>query len=88
MFSVVVDAKQLRKALKEIKRAESNGFDHCLAVFDLKKYGEKVSDCKIEFIDLIEKAHPKKDKLNWGRGQRVTHRYKFVDGELVPIPSD
>jgi hypothetical protein len=85
MFTVVANADQLRKALKEIEKAEANGFNYCLAVFHLKEYGSSVSDCKIEFDDICEKAHPTDASLNWGRGQRVTERNKFVDGKLIPI---
>jgi hypothetical protein len=85
MFTVVATADELRKALKEIESAEANGFNYCLAVFHLKEYGSKITDCKIEFDDLCEKAHPKDMKLNFGRGQRITERYKFVDNNLIPI---
>ena len=83
MFTVVANAKQLRKALKEIEKAEANGFNHCLAVFNLKEYGRQVSDCKLEFVDLCEKAHPTKEEFDWGRGQGVTKKYMFSDGELI-----
>ena len=85
MFTVVANAEQLRKALKEIERAEAIGFNYCLAVFHLKEYGNSISDCKIEFDDICEKAHPTDGSLNWGRGQRVTKLNKFVDGKLIPI---
>lgn len=85
MFTVVATADQLRKALKEIEKAEANGFMYCLAVFHLKEYGSSILDCKIEFDDICEKAHPTNGSLNWGRGQKVTERNKFVDGKLIPI---
>jgi len=85
MITVVANAEQLRKALKQIERAESNGFNYCLAVFDLVECGSSVSDCKIEFDGILEKAHPTDGNLNWGRGQRVTERNRFVDGKLIPI---
>jgi hypothetical protein len=85
MFTVTANAEQLRNALKEIERAEANGFNYCLAVFHLKEYGDHITDCKIEFDDLCERAHPTDGKLNWGRGQRVSQRHKFVDGKLIKI---
>ena len=82
---MTTDAEQLRKALKEIEKAEANGFMFCKAVFHLKTYGNKISECKIEFDDISEKAHPTCGSLNWGRGQRVSQRNKFINGELKPI---
>lgn len=85
MFTVVATAEELRKALKEIERAEGNGFNYCLAVFHLEEYGHKISDCKIEFDDICERAHPTDPSLNWGIGQRITELNKFADGKLIPI---
>ena len=85
MFTVTANAEQLRMALKEIERAEENGFHYCLAVFHMKEYGSTISDCKIEFDDICERAHPSNGTLNWGRGQNVTKRNKFIDGKLVII---
>lgn len=85
MFTVTANAEQLRKALNEINRAEKNGFNYCLAVFHMKEYGRSISDCKIEFDDIWEKAHPTDGRLDWGRGQNVTKRNKFIDGKLVKI---
>ena len=85
MFTVVVNAEQLRKALKEIEEAEANGFMYCQAVFHLKSYGASIDNCIIEYDDLCEKAHPTKASLDWGRGQGVTKRKKFKDGKLIPI---
>ena len=85
MFTVVANAKELRKALKDIEKAEANGFMHCQAVFHLKTYGQSIDKCVIEYDDLYEKAHPTNGSLNWGRGQRVTERNTFEKGKLKPI---
>jgi hypothetical protein len=85
MFTVVANADQLRKALKDIEKAEANGFMYCQAVFQLTSYGRSIDKCVIEYDDLCEKAHPTNGSLNWGRGQRVTERNKFVDGKLIRI---
>jgi hypothetical protein len=85
MFTVVADAKQLRDALREIENSEENGFNCCLAIFNLKEYGTDLCDCKIEFEGLIEKAHPTERGLNWGRGQSITKRKRFEDGKLIPL---
>jgi len=82
---MTTNAEQLRNALKEIEKAEANGFMYCEAVFHLKEYGSNISDCKIEFDDICEKAHPTNGSLDWGRGQRVSQRNKFVNGKLEPI---
>jgi len=82
---MTTNAEQLRKALKEIEKAEANGFLHCEAVFNLVKYGNSISDCKIEFIDISEKAHPTDGSLNWGRGQNVSKNHKFINAKLKPI---
>lgn len=80
-----INAEQLRKALKDIEKAESNGFDYCLAVFKLTSAGQFLSDCRANYSDLFEMAHPTKGKLNWGRSQSVTKHYKFKKGKLVKI---
>ncbi len=85
MFTVVANAKQLRKALKDIEKAEANGFMYCQAVFHLKSYGASIDKCIIEYDDICEKAHPTNGSLEWGRGQRVTERNRFEDGKLIPI---
>ena len=85
MFTVVANADQLRKALKDIEKAEANGFMYCQAVFHLTSYGRSIDKCVIEYDDLWEKAHSTNGSLDWGRGQRVTERNKFVDGKLIRI---
>ena len=85
MFTMTTNAEQLRKALKEIEKAEDNGFMFCKAVFHLKTYGANISECKIEFDDICEKAHPTNESLDWGRGQKVSQRNKFINGELEPV---
>lgn len=85
MFTVVANAEQLRKALKDIEKAEENGFMYCQAVFNLESYGASIDKCVIKYDNICEKAHPTNGRLDWGRGQRVTERNKFVDGKLIPI---
>ena len=80
-----IGAKALREALAEIEVAEANGFMHCLAIFKLTSAGPCIGDCRAEFSDLSERAHPTDGRLNWGRFQAVTKRHQFVDGRLVPI---
>lgn len=80
-----ISAEHLRAALKEIEAAEANGFAHCLAVFNLTSAGPCLDDCRAEYSDLSERAHPTDPKFNWGRFQRVSARYKFENGELIPI---
>lgn len=80
-----IDAEQLRKALADIEKAESNGFMHCLAVFDITQAGRMIDQCRAEYSDLSERAHPTDPNFSWGRFQNVTGRNKFVRGKLVPI---
>jgi hypothetical protein len=80
-----VDATSLRAALAEIEAAEKNGFFSCLAVFRLDSAGPMLSDCRLRYSDLFERAHPSDGRLNWGRYQGVTRRNRFKDGKLVPI---
>lgn len=81
----VINAKELREALREIEAAENNGFMHCQAVFTLASAGRCLEQCVAVYSDLYEKAHPTDARLNWGRFQGVARRNKFVDGELVRI---
>jgi len=85
MTEFCISGEELRKALREIEKAEKNGFYHCLAVFRLSSVGSMLSDCRLAFSDLWERAYPSDLRLNWGRFQNITKRYKFEDGELVPI---
>lgn len=85
MFTVTVDAEQMRKALKDIEQAEKNGFNYCLAVFDLDTYGASIHQCRLKYVDMSERAHPTDGNFNWGRGQQVSKRNKFKNGKLIPI---
>lgn len=80
-----ITEKQLRLALKDINHAKRNGFHHCVPVFQFVSASGMIEDCKANYTDLIEKAHPLDDSLNWGRMQYVTHRNRFVNGKLVPL---
>lgn len=81
-----ISADQLRKALADIEHAEGNGFMHCLAVFQLSQAGPHIDQCRADYSDLSERAHPTDPGLSWGRFQGVTRRNKFKSGKLVPIP--
>lgn len=82
-----IDAAQLRRALKDIEAAEANGFNHCLAVFRMTSAGPTLGECRAEYSDLSERAHPADPSLNWGRFQGVTRRHRFKDGHLAPLPA-
>lgn len=81
-----VTGDQLRKALADIEAAEKNGFMHCLAVFDITQAGRMIDDCRAEYSDLIEKAHPTDGNLSWGRFQGVSRNNRFEKGRLHPLP--
>ena len=79
-----IDAENLRKALADIEEAEANGFMYCLAVLKMTGSGGRdLTDCRVEYSDLWEKAHPTDGMLDWGRGQDVTKNCKFKNGKLV-----
>lgn len=80
-----ISSLELRKALEAIEDAEKNGFDYCLAVFQMTSVGPMLDQCRAAYSDLIEKAHPTDPSLDWGRFQGVSRRNMFVDGKLVPI---
>ena len=84
-MDMVIDAEQLRAALADIEKAEKNGFMYCEAVVKLVRCGQMLDQNKLEYSDMIEKAHPTNGRLDWGRFQTVTRENKFVDGELVSI---
>lgn len=84
-MELCIDANQLRAALASIEAAERNGFMHCLAVLKLSGAGEMLHENRVRYSDLIERAHPTDDRLNWGRFQRVSIRHRFHDGGLVPV---
>lgn len=80
-----ITGAELRKALAEIEAAERNGFMHCLAVYKMTEVSPMLSGCRAAYSDLCERAHPTDGSLDWGRFQGVSRRFKFHDGELVPI---
>ena len=80
-----IKAHQLRAALKRIEAAEANGFHYCEAVFQVTSCGRCLDECQATYSDLYEKAHPTDANLDWGRGQGVTQRNKFIDGTVVPL---
>lgn len=82
-MEMVMDCKNLRKALAAIEAAEARGFNHCLAVFDLASAGRSLDKCKLEYSDLYVKAHPTDPSLNWGRFQGTERRCRFENGQLV-----
>lgn len=84
-MELCIDAVQLRKALEDIEKAEANGFNYCLAVLKFVSAGPMLDQNRVEYSDMLEKAHPTDGNLDWGRFQCVSRRNKFVDGRLVPI---
>jgi hypothetical protein len=80
-----IDANQLRKALSDIEIAERNGFNYCLAVFKITQAGTMLDQCRADYSDLIEKAHPIDGKYDWGRFQDVSKKCRFENGKLIPI---
>lgn len=80
-----IRADELRVALAEIELAERNGFDHCLAIFQLKNAGRDIGECLAAYSDLSERAHPTNREYNWGRYQGVTKRHRFENGKLIPL---
>lgn len=86
MMGFCISADQLRKALVEMEAAERNGFMHCLAVFAMSSAGPMLDECRANYSDLLERAHPTSGAFNWGRFQRVSQRFRFKDGDLIPLP--
>jgi hypothetical protein len=80
-----IKAKELRNALKEIEIAENNGFHYCLAVFTMISVGRSLDENLAEYHDIVEKAHPTDDTLDWGCGQGVTKTHKFRKAGLIPL---
>ena len=79
----VIDGKQLRLALKDIKKAEKRGFMYCQAIFEFVQAGKMLDQNVAEYGELMEKAHPTNGNLDWGRGQDITKNCKFIKGRLV-----
>ena len=84
-MSFCINAVELRKALAEIEIAESNGFNYCLAVFDMAEVGRMLSSCLAEYSDLCARGHPTDASLDWGRFSNVHRSHKLKRGKLVPI---
>lgn len=79
-----IDSAELRKALEKIEAAEERGFYHCLAVFCFSHAGHMLDENRAVYVDLCERAgSPTGSQFDWGRGQGITRRFRFVDGKLV-----
>jgi hypothetical protein len=81
-----IGADALRKALAEVEAAEANGFMHCQAIFRLTSAGPALDQCRAEYSDLSERAHPTDPAFNWGRFQGVTRKHRFEAGMLHLLP--
>jgi hypothetical protein len=82
MIEVTISVKELKKAIKAAASAAKDGFNHSLPVFRLSTAGPGIEECKMEYGDLILKAHPIDPNLNWGRGPNPEW-FKCVDGKIV-----
>jgi len=82
---LTINEEQLRKALSDIDKAKKNGFNFCLATFELIQFDGDIYKRNAEYKDMCERAHPTDGRFDWGRGQNVTGRNKFKAGKLVPI---
>ncbi len=82
-MNIVINAEQLKKALRHIRAAEKNGFMFCQGVFEIRELDGVFGIAY--YSDLFEKAHPTDGSLNWGRFQSVTKHNKFIDGKLVSL---
>jgi hypothetical protein len=67
--------EELAKGIADVERAESRGFMGCEGVFVSGTYD-----------GLHERATPNEERWDWGRGQDVTRRNYFRDGQLVRDP--
>lgn len=84
-MSFCIGATELRKALAEIEVAESNGFNHCLAVFDMAQVGRMLTSCLAEYSDLSVRGDATDASLDWGRFSSVHRTHKLKRRKLVPI---
>jgi hypothetical protein len=83
-MSFKINAHELRKALAEIEQAETNGFMHCVAIFD--PHHVEGPFVHLEYSDMHEKGHPTAGHMDWGRFQGVTRRNRLdKNGQLVPL---
>ena len=81
-----ITEKELKKALKEIRRASKNGFHYCEGVF--RGVGFNGALVQLKYSDLFEKAHPTDGNYDWGRFQGVSKYYTFQNGELINIKDE
>ena len=81
----IIKKEELLKALGKLEEAERNGFMYCIPEFKLVSAGETLDENAAEYNEMVEKAHPTDNNLNWGIGQCVTERYTFSDGKLIKI---
>lgn len=83
--SCCVDAATLRQALAEIERAEASGFQHCMAVLVVDSTSHELVRRTARYSDLWERASLEDGRLDWGRGQDVTRRFRFDGERIVPV---
>jgi len=79
-----ISPDQLRKALKDIEIAESNGFNCCSAVFQITTTGAMLENIQADYVDIFERAYSNNGHLNnWGRDNYLSKKYKVEDGKLI-----
>lgn len=86
-MELCISGEELRKALKLIEQAESQGFDSCLAIFRISQVGKCTNDCLAKSEEsIILKAHVFDEQLNYGRvSGKFISDYRFIDGELKEL---
>lgn len=85
MIYMTISEHELRRALVDIERAKSQGFDTSPAILRIFEVGDTLSDDRAEYTDELILCAGDRD---FGRiGNSQIGWYQFKDGKVIEEPS-
>lgn len=76
-----IKREELLKALADLDKAATNGFEHAESVFTISAVGPHLHQCQATYGSPLMRAHKDDEKKNWGRFPGWDN-YQYADGRL------
>ena len=77
-----IKREALLKALADLDKAATNGFEHAEAVFTISAVGPNLHQCQAAYGSPLMRAHKDDERKNWGKFSGWEH-YRFNGTRLV-----